>query len=655
MSTDHTVSVSFGAIGSKGRTITQQLEDAAVAEEVAQQKASAKLNEGYSAIDENAEMQNTEDVNTTKRSSRRSSKRTKAEAEVEDEENDKNTTRSSRRNSKRAKAEPKSEENKENEEPETKSKNAKTTTTKSKSKSKPKKTKAEPETAPAEEEGNDDEVSSVSIPVDDCYRGKKATVVGKYDATLNQTNIMDSNNNNKFYRIQMLKCSNTEYYVWTRWGRVGDYGQTANLGPYKSVEEAKKMFEKKFRDKTANQWSKRANFVPKNKKYVLLEIDYEKVATDEPFHDSPKRPSAKKENVEYLPSKLDLDTKDLVDMLFEKDMYEQTMAAYDFDTRRMPLGQLSEAQVLRGVELLQQIEEILRNNGSHAQLPALSSRFYSELPHDFGRRRPPVINTLDMLQQCFDKCNILLDIEKANQLMEAAEKRREKEAKKLLPYPADAQYDSLGADLTLVDKNSTEYKRVFNAFVTTGNGAQTKLLNVWRVNRHGEEERFAPYAEFDNKKCLWHGTNIAVVAAILSSGLRIMPHSGGRVGRGIYLASECGKSQGYTSPSYSRNTACMFLAEAALGKEFDLLHDDSSLKKAPEGFDSVVARGNQTPAKQEPIEIDGSKVLLPTGQPKNVKKYESSSFFQDEYLVYREEQVRLRYVITVDYGSNPYW
>jgi len=28
-------------------------------------------------------------------------------------------------------------------------------------------------------------------------------------------------------------------------------------------------------------------------------------------------------------------------------------------------------------------------------------------------------------------------------------------------------------------------------------------------------------------------------------GLRIMPHSGGRVGSGIYLASENGKSSGY--------------------------------------------------------------------------------------------------------------
>ena len=57
--------------------------------------------------------------------------------------------------------------------------------------------------------------------------------------------------------------------------------------------------------------------------------------------------------------------------------------------------------------------------------------------------------------------------------------------------------------------------------------------------------RFAANKSITNRKLLWHGTNVAVVAAILKTGLRIMPHSGGRVGRGIYFASENGKSSAY--------------------------------------------------------------------------------------------------------------
>lgn len=58
-------------------------------------------------------------------------------------------------------------------------------------------------------------------------------------------------------------------------------------------------------------------------------------------------------------------------------------------------------------------------------------------------------------------------------------------------------------------------------------------------------DRFQAHSTLGNRRLLWHGTNVAVVAAILTSGLRIMPHSGGRVGKGIYFASENSKSAGY--------------------------------------------------------------------------------------------------------------
>ena len=43
-----------------------------------------------------------------------------------------------------------------------------------------------------------------------------------YDAALNQTNA--GNNNNKFYRIQILVSGAGDYKTWTRWGRVGEAG-----------------------------------------------------------------------------------------------------------------------------------------------------------------------------------------------------------------------------------------------------------------------------------------------------------------------------------------------------------------------------------------------------------------------------------------------
>jgi hypothetical protein len=76
-------------------------------------------------------------------------------------------------------------------------------------------------------------------------------------------------------------------------------------------------------------------------------------------------------------------------------------------------------------------------------------------------------------------------------------------------------------------------------------------------------KRFAVHDKIINRKLLWHGTNVAVVAAILEGGLRIMPHSRGRVGRGIYFASENGKSAGYGEYSTYTNMIIVPLFENA--------------------------------------------------------------------------------------------
>lgn len=47
----------------------------------------------------------------------------------------------------------------------------------------------------------------------------------------------------------------------------------------------------------------------------------------------------------------------------------------------------------------------------------------------------------------------------------------------------------------------------------------------------------------------------------------------------------------------AKNIGIMFLNEVALGSEHSITRDDSSLKAAPKGFDSVVARGHTEPGQ----------------------------------------------------------
>ena len=52
----------------------------------------------------------------------------------------------------------------------------------------------------------------------------------------------------------------------------GEAGKGAASSPYSS-DQAIKDFEKKFKDKTKNNWADRDNFVAQKGKYTLIEVD----------------------------------------------------------------------------------------------------------------------------------------------------------------------------------------------------------------------------------------------------------------------------------------------------------------------------------------------------------------------------------------------
>lgn len=471
-----------------------------------------------------------------------------------------------------------------------------------------------------------------------------AQVYEDYDCTLNQTNI--GNNNNKFYIIQLLQDGN-RYVCWNRWGRVGEVGQS-KLNNFNSLEDAKKDFEKKFRDKTKNSWAERENFVAHPGKYTLIEVQAEDETQEAVMKvdGGPQRTVLRRVRA----CSLDEATQKLVTNIFSKDMFRDTMVLMNLDVKKMPLGKLSKQQIARGFEALEALEAALKApTDGGPSLEELSSHFYTVIPHNFGRNRPPPINSLELLQAKKDMLLVLADIELA-QTLQAAPKEEEKVEE--VPHPLDRDYQLLKCQLQLLDSEAPEYKMILTYLEQTGGNYRCPVLqHVWKVNREGEEERFQAHSKLGNRRLLWHGTNIAVVAAILTSGLRIMPHSGGRVGRGIYFASENSKSAGYVTGMScgSHRIGYMFLGEVALGREHHITVDEPSLKQPPPGFDSVIARGHTEPDPTQDtlLELDGQKVTVPQGQPVPCPEFQSSSFSQSEYLIYHESQCRLRFLLEV--------
>ena len=236
-----------------------------------------------------------------------------------------------------------------------------------------------------------------------------------------------------------------------------------------------------------------------------------------------------------------------------------------------------------------------------------------------------------------------------------------------------SRYRALGCELEPLDKSNPIFDQIETALLNTSRRHVSSpalsspaffrsICNVFEVVLPNQKERGQlrgskkrRCGRTSNRRLLFHGAPMGVVASILCSGLRIMPGSGGRLGRGIYLADMASKSGYYARPTMS-GLACLFLCEAECGRPFVVTSDSgkaSSRKRPPKNFNSVQAHGTVVPNPKDDIKISfgSNEVTFSTGEP-TLRKLQGhdyhSTFGHNEYVLYEEKKVRLRYVILLD-------
>ncbi|KAH3714392.1 hypothetical protein Pelo_19099 [Pelomyxa schiedti] len=86
----------------------------------------------------------------------------------------------------------------------------------------------------------------------------------------------------------------------------------------------------------------------------------------------------------------------------------------------------------------------------------------------------------------------------------------------------------------------------------------------------------------------------------------------------------------------------MLLVDAALGKPAQLPRDQY-MEKALPGFDSTWALGSQEPNPAEQMTIEDN-VVVPVGHIID-SPYKNVSCVEHQYIVYRVDQARIRYLV----------
>lgn len=160
--------------------------------------------------------------------------------------------------------------------------------------------------------------------------------------------------------MQLLQdAKGGKFYTHTRWGRVGEFGSSKQLGP-SDFDSAFKEFNKKFKDKSGHKWEDRAEPAKKGK-YTFLEKNYEEDDEDDEADDRVKKEVKEEDEEPEVESKLPRPTQRLVELIFNQNHFNAVLENIGYNANKLPLGKLSKGTLKQGFEHLHELAGLIKH------------------------------------------------------------------------------------------------------------------------------------------------------------------------------------------------------------------------------------------------------------------------------------------------------
>lgn len=419
-------------------------------------------------------------------------------------------------------------------------------------------------------------------------------------------------NSNKYYTIELHEA-NGRYRIFTDYGRLGRNG-TKQVRETNYYQEAINEFDRILKSKL-------------RKGYCEVELAQSTTGSQKAKElvDATEIKVVQKPVINHK-SQLEPAIQTFVQQIFAEagqklNTLVKGKAASDGSS---PLGKLSIRQIEKGRTILQEIAYIIsRLNGqvSVSDVLDLSSEYYAHIPKVFGTFVTPERVAIRTPEKISEEMDILKFYEDSLRMGSVIYDTSN----------IDKQYESLNSDIGLLDPNSDKYRQIVDYVRRTESRYHDVTLLVKQIFTVNQKK--AP--KFDNSmgnvQELFHGTRSANMPGILSSHLKLPNQlrgvhiTGAMFGPGLYFANQSTKSTQYSCSRFGGTankfpTAFIFLADVALGKVKKEEYAKYYLK-APAGYHSVMG-------------VKGRSLL------------------HDEFIIYREAQQRLRYIIEFEAKSK---
>jgi poly [ADP-ribose] polymerase len=432
-----------------------------------------------------------------------------------------------------------------------------------------------------------------------------------YTAMLTLADI--AKNNNKFYFIQVIAVGQS-YYLWTRYGRVGEKigGTPSHPMP---MAGAVHLFASKFRGKTGLSWWNRDQ-APKPKKYMYQPPDITPTTT-----------------VITTTSNMDKRLLSVIGDICSQTLMQATLTSYNIDPVRMPLGKISREQITKAEKVLKNIEDEIKTKGS---LIDLSSYFWSLVPKASSRNKPlPVIDSILFVQELAQMLDSIRNVQVASVAFQSG-------------TTPDGLYASMHAEMVPCEKEEMELiTMLFNETISPVHSTRARIIDGLRITKSQQDmdDVHNVFGTTTDHRLLFHGSAMSSFMGIITEGIRIpAPHqvsNGSVLGLGAYFADCAYKSFQYTRCNKVGDIGYMVIAEVAVGKKEDCYYP--VYHPLPVGCESRMAHGVYSPS----FVYEESGVGCPIG-PLTPNNSLLSSFQHNEYVIFSPHSYRFRYLVKVE-------
>jgi poly [ADP-ribose] polymerase len=280
------------------------------------------------------------------------------------------------------------------------------------------------------------------------------------------------------------------------------------------------------------------------------------------------------------------------------------------------------------VDAAQKIIDALANNSSTVEeFNDNLLKLFTVIPRKMGNVRDYLASKPEDFATIISKEQDLLDVMRGqiyvkhdDEPVETVEKRQQTILEELGLAMEEATADDVALIKTLMNESAGKFRK------------------AWRVTNLKTQDRFDKFVTDNNIKdtrLLFHGSRSENFWSIIKTGLVLRPTNavitGKMFGYGCYYAPKCAKSIGYTSLSGSywahggNNTAYMALFDVAYGTPYDVYNFDSKY------YNLDYNRLQQFKPGASCLHAHADRGMLRN----------------DEIVVYKEEQMTIKYLIEI--------